>query len=156
MPTPSKGISIEYNTDLAALDADPDWITLGCIKRVTGAGGLRIELEEHRCLDASDDFVGRFPTGFKTSEDMVLTVSWTTAKYGAVRAIVDAVVSLPHLFRLTFTKEIVTGVLQTVASKEKWQGYFVQAMPAFPENGGEITFDITISPNSKPAFTAGA
>lgn len=155
MPLPSKGILLQYNDDLAALDADPDWTTLGCILRVGSLGGLRVETAEHRCLDQSDDFVTKYPTGFKTSDDAQLSISYTGAKYKVLRDKVNEADAVEWLWRLTFPKERIAGVLQSVAATEKWKAFLTSAMLNFPDDGSEISIEVTLSPNSKATFTEG-
>lgn len=155
MPVPSKGILLQYNTDLAATPSDPDWTTLGCIVRVNNIGGLVVETAEHRCLDQDEDFVAIYPTGFKTSEAADLGISYTGAKYKLLRDKVNEVDSVPWLWRLTFPKERIAGVLQSAAATEVWEAYVTRATPNFPDDGSEITINVTLAPSSKPVFTEG-
>lgn len=152
---PSKGLRLQYNTDLTATPTDPDWTDLGCVIRIAGVGGTRVETAEHRCLDQTADFVERYPTGFKTAEDATITVSYTGAKYVAMRAFVDANPNVPVLWRLTYPKEIIAGVPQTAGATEVWQAYVTAAVPTFQDNGELINLDITLSPKTKPVFAAG-
>lgn len=155
MPLPSKGLLLQYNPSLTALDADPGWVTLGCILRINNVGGLVVETAEHRCLDQSDDMVTKYPTGFKTTEDADLSLSYTGAKYKLLRDKVNETDATQWQFRLTWPKERVASGLQTAGASEKWQAFVTKAVPRFPEDGSEITIDVTLSPNTKPTFAEG-
>lgn len=152
-PVPSKGTTIEYNVDVAATPTDPGWLSLGCIQAPEGVGGVTTELAEHRCLDASERFVTKYPTGFTMGDDLRVRVLYTGKKMKTLR---DFQLALnPLLWRTKYPKEVIDGVVQTTAATDGAQYYIQKAVPIFDSDGKAIQIELTLGAKSEPIFTEG-
>jgi hypothetical protein len=152
-PIPSKGLTIEYDALLTATPTDAGWTAVSCVQRVTGMGGVMREMAEHRCLDQGIDFVAKYPTGYRTAEDISFTFSYTGKKYTFLRSLVA--LKVPYLWRLRFPAEIIDGVAQTTRATEAVEAYAVSAKPNFPDDGKECTIELTLSPSKEGVFVEG-
>lgn len=161
----ARGLILSYSTTIAAqvltgsapnqyyVPGDPGdgaFTTIGCIKDVPNFDNIAVEMSEHRCLDDTEKFVAKFPTGFMTSEDTTIKVAFAKALYSTLKAL--AIAGTELTLKLTYAKL----PSETNASKSLRTGYITNITDMVPGDGKEVDANISIAWSRASLFTSGA
>lgn len=161
----SRGLLLQYSETIAAQalagtapnqyyepgePGDGTFVTLGCVKDVPNLANVQQEMAEHRCLDITEPFVAKFPTGFLMSEDTTVRIAFAKALYNTLDGFVK---SHKHL---TFRLKYAYLASETTPSQSVRTGYIQSLSDVVNSDGTEVDCTLTVSWSSLPKFTQGA
>lgn len=154
---PSAGLTLEYSltvavngtTQQATEPGDGTFVLIGCVKDVPNAGNVSQDMSEHKCLDATETFIQKFPTGFLKSEDTTVKIGFAKAIYNTLEGLVVAGTQV--CIRLKYSKL----PSETTPSKGVRNCYIEKISDMVKGDGTEVEADFTLCWTTLPKFTAG-